>query len=62
LASGTEYAIMIKSPAKTPAEPTPAKARPRINTIDVGAAPHTAEPTSKRAKADRKTHLMEKWV
>jgi hypothetical protein len=37
----------MKLPAKMPAEPTPAIARPMINAVEFGAAPQMSEPTSK---------------
>ena len=51
--SGTEYAIMIMAPEKSAAAPTPAIARPTINTVELVAAAHTTEPTSKMTTADR---------
>jgi hypothetical protein len=45
--SGTEQAMIMKLPAKMPAEPTPAIARPMINAVEFGAAPQMSEPTSK---------------
>jgi hypothetical protein len=47
---------------KTPAEPSPAIARPTIKAFDVGATPHSSEPNSKSAIAERKTTLMLKCV
>jgi hypothetical protein len=54
--------IMTTTPEKTPADPEPAMARPRINAVDVGAAPHSAEPASKSAMEMRKTNLLLKKV
>jgi len=53
------YAMMTIQPEKRPEEPSPAMARPTIKAFEVGAAPHTAEPTSKMSIEVRKTHLME---
>ena len=50
---GTVKAMMINAPAKMPAEPTPAIARPTIRALDVGAAPQIADPSSKRKMAIR---------
>lgn len=52
-ARGTVYARIVKAPENIPAAPTPATARPIINAFDVGAAPHTTDPTSKIMIADR---------
>jgi len=59
LTIGTVYAMMTIQPEKRPEEPSPAMARPTIKAFEVGAAPHTAEPTSKMSIEVRKTHLME---
>ena len=53
---------MTRAPQKMPAEPTPAIARPTINAEDVGAAPHSAEPTSKMKIEIKYIILMEKKV
>lgn len=53
---------MIKAPAKIPAPPTPAIARPMIKASELGAAPHIAEPTSKMKMAVKKTHFTGKKV
>jgi hypothetical protein len=47
--------MIISDPEKTPAEPRPAIARPIMKAVELGAAPHTADPISKRAMATRKT-------
>ena len=60
--SGIVYATMTNAPEKIPAAPTPAMARPMINASEVGAAPHTVEPTSKMKMAVRNTHLTGKKV
>lgn len=44
-------------PDMMPADPSPAMARPMMKAGEVGAAPHTAEPTSNRKMAVRKTDL-----
>ena len=62
LCSGTMGIMMTITPEKTPADPEPAIARPRINAVDVGAAPHSAEPASKSAMEMRKTDLLLKKV
>ena len=51
--------MMTRAPEKIPAEPTPAMARPTIRAAELGAAPQTAEPTSKIPMEVRKTVLME---
>jgi len=51
--------MMTRVPEKMPAEPMPAMARPTIRATEVGAAPQTAEPTSKMKIEIRKTRLME---
>jgi hypothetical protein len=48
---------MINAPENTPADPIPAMVRPRIKATELGAAPHTAEPTSKRKMAKMKTYF-----
>ena len=53
---------MTTTPEKTPADPKPAMARPRINAVDVGAAPHSADPASKSVMETRKTNLLLKKV
>ena len=57
--SGTVCIIKITDPAVIPAEPIPAIARPNMKAVELGAAPQTAEPTSKRKIADKKTSLGE---
>jgi hypothetical protein len=51
--------MMMMAPEIIPAEPNPAMARPTMNTVELGAAPQSAEPTSKMAMAARKTHFGE---
>lgn len=53
---------MTRAPAKIPADPIPAIARPMMRAVDVGAAPQTSEPSSKIPMAIRYTHLMLKKV
>jgi hypothetical protein len=45
-----------------PAAPTPETALPTMKTVELGAAPHMAEPISKSSKFARKTVLMSKYV
>jgi len=54
--------MITRAPEKIPAEPTPAIARPTINAADDGAAPQTADPTSKIKIDTKYTVLMEKKV
>jgi len=53
---------MIRPPEKIPAAPRPAIARPTIRAGELGAAPQTAEPTSKIVMAIKNTHLIGKKV
>lgn len=46
LRSGTMGIIMIMTPEKMPAPPTPAIDRPTMNTIELGAAPQMTDPSS----------------
>lgn len=48
LSNGVIGIIMTTTPDMTPAEPIPAIARPIMKALEVGAAPHNAEPVSKR--------------
>lgn len=41
------------APEKTPAEPSPATARPMIKAVEVGAMPQMKEPSSKMNRAMR---------
>lgn len=50
---------MIMAPPNIPADPKPAIARPTMKAVDVGAAPHTTDPSSNRPMAAKKTHLGE---
>ena len=56
---GMMWVTITVEPEKIPADPIPAIARPRMNASEFGAAPHTAEPTSKIPIAVRKTTLVE---
>jgi hypothetical protein len=56
---GTSGSMIIMLPVKMPAEPRPAMARPRMKAIEVGAAPQSAEPTSKTTRNMMKTHFVE---
>ncbi len=49
--------MIMMAPEKMPEEPHPAIARPIINAVEFGAAPHNADPTSKMAMEKRKTFL-----
>jgi hypothetical protein len=49
-------------PDNTPPEPRPAIALPRIKAIEFGAAPQSAEPTSKSRMDIRKVPLMLKTL
>jgi hypothetical protein len=51
--NGTTATRRMTDPENIPALPIPARARPIINAFEFGAAPHTTEPTSKRAIAER---------
>jgi hypothetical protein len=62
LESGTVFAMITRAPEKIPALPTPATARPRMKTVEVGAAPQRTDPTSKNPMAETYTHLMERNV
>ena len=44
---------MTLEPENMPADPRPAIARPMMNAVEFGAAPHNAEPTSKMPIATR---------
>jgi hypothetical protein len=50
--------MITMTPENTPADPDPAIARPKINAFELGAAPHNAEPISKRETAMRKIILL----
>lgn len=47
--------MIIIAPEKMPADPTPAIARPKMKTAELGAAPQMVLPTSKIITHDRKT-------
>jgi len=55
---GTVREMIITPPLKTPADPSPAIARPTIKAFDVGATPQISDPSSKSAIAERYTSLM----
>jgi hypothetical protein len=46
LCKGTECARMIRPPENIPEQPIPAIALPTISTAELGAIPHTNDPTS----------------
>lgn len=54
--------MIIKLPAKIPAEPMPAMARPTIKAVEFGAVAHIREPTSKTNIEHRYAHLRLKKV
>lgn len=41
--------MMMVTPENMPAPPRPAMARPMMNTVELGAAPHMTEPISNKA-------------
>ena len=49
---------MTVAAEKMPVEPDPAITLPMINAVELGAAPHRAEPTSKSRISARKTILV----
>jgi hypothetical protein len=49
---------MTMPPENSPAEPSPAIARPRIKPMEFGVAPQRSDPTSKMVIEERKTHLI----
>jgi len=51
--------MMVMAPVKMPELPNPLIARPTMSTVELGAAPHIAEPTSKKKIPERKVHLEE---
>lgn len=57
LARGMTDTIRIIAPFIMPAVPTPAIARPMMNAIEFGAAPHSADPISKTVMQMRKTYF-----
>lgn len=59
LLKGTSGIVIIMPPEKMPADPKPAIARPRMKAVELGAAPHSADPTSKITIESKKTHLVE---
>lgn len=57
--SGTLCMIITIAPEETPADPSPAMARPRMKAVEFGAAPQITEPSSKRPMTARKTYFGE---
>lgn len=57
--SGTISSIRTIAPQKIPAPPKPARARPRIKTRELGAAPQRADPASNKIIQTRKTFFAE---
>lgn len=51
--------MITVAPFWIPADPIPAIARPTMKAVEVGAAPQTAEPTSKTTTATRKRAFVE---
>lgn len=60
LRSGNVYEKITMAPENRPAVPTPAKARPTMKALELGARAHTRLPSSKMPTAERKVHLMSK--
>lgn len=58
--NGVVAAIMRMAPEKMPPAPIPCTTRPMIRPTELGAAPQTRLPSSKRPIAIRKTHLVGK--
>lgn len=50
--------MVVTAPLATPADPTPAIARPTMNMDEDCAAPHMADPISKMIKKTRKVHCV----
>lgn len=59
LRRGTSGSMTIIPPENMPADPKPAMARPIMKAIELGAAPQSADPTSKITIESRKTHFVE---
>jgi len=59
LRMGIRGIINMVPPAKIPAAPAPAMARPTMKAGELGAAPQRAEPASKTTIDVRKTHFVE---
>jgi hypothetical protein len=57
--SGTTSVIRTVAPLKIPEAPKPARARPRIKTGELGAAPQRADPASHKIIQARKTFFAE---
>lgn len=62
LRNGTLKAMMIKLPAKIPAEPSPEIALPTIEAVEFGEIPPMKEPSSKMQIEERYAHLRLKKV
>lgn len=56
---GTTCVRMTVVPEKTPADPVPAIALPKMKAIEFGAAPQMVDPISKTTMETRKTVLVE---
>jgi hypothetical protein len=54
---GRAAAMIERAPFNKPADPRPATALPIMNMFDEVATPQISEPSSKRAKNQRKVHL-----
>lgn len=48
--------MIVKAPFPMPEAPMPAMVLPMMNMADDWAAPHSADPTTKMEKKDRKVH------
>ena len=59
LRRGTSGMMTIIPPEKIPADPIPAMARPIMKVVEVGAAPHMADPASKTTIERMYTHFVE---
>ena len=62
LRNGTLNAMMIKLPAKMPAEPSPEIDLPTIRAVEFGEIPQRKEPSSKMQIEARYAHLRLKKV
>lgn len=62
LTSGTEHAMIIKLPAKIPAEPTPEMARPMMRVVELGDVAQMSDPSSNMVIEHRYAHLILKRV
>ena len=57
--SGISGSVIIVPPEKTPADPRPAIARPIMKAVELGAAPHSVEPTSKIRSETKNVYFVE---